>query len=195
MNLNTAVNLYYVAEKYEVVELKQYLIESISGEFCTQNAILVYEFAELFLILHLKRDAMKTIKDEAEIILQSKQMNNIKMKTLLTILNQKGLNIDSELTLFKLLDDFATGELCIVDLDKDSHSKLVQEARKIRYLTMSIEEFNQGPMRSNLLTEHEKLCILNVLYCGNKSAYEYPVGFTKSTILRKHDELVLTVFR
>lgn len=132
------------------------------------NAILNRLFFKCFTIL----DA------NAEFILKSDYVNKIDHSLLIDILSRDTLKIESELTTFDLVRRWSS-QACL-----KTRKNLVSENKRllagkalylVRYLTMSKEEFLEGPYVSDLLISEEKLVLLNAIHndCVDQEAYLY----------------------
>lgn len=56
--------------------------------------------------------------------------------------------------------------------------------KKLRFLTLTPQQFAEGPGKSNLLSESEKFAILMNI-CSPSSAVDMPEDFSTSTVSRK----------
>lgn len=68
---------------------------------------------------------------------------------------------------------------------KDTHTKTIRSAiEKIRFLTLTPQQFAEGPARSNLLTESEAFAVLMNILSSN-SDVPMPKGFSTCRVPRK----------
>ncbi|KAF2883944.1 hypothetical protein ILUMI_22236 [Ignelater luminosus] len=181
--------LYYAAKKYMLPFLQKKCIIVIQENINTTNACKGYEFAELFEESSLMEYCLEVISRRTENVLSEANLKDIKLNTIITILDQDCLNVRSEMTLFNAVTICAKNN----NKDKDTkplnergkHQSLLREAlQKIRFLIMTPKEFAEGPALSDLLTKFEKFDILMNI-SSPASTVAMPSGFSTSTTSRK----------
>jgi hypothetical protein len=99
-------------------------------------------------------------------IFKDKGFTDIDNATLVTILMQDQLNINSEEVLINAAVTWATVEAKKknIPLDHKSLRKVLGPAfEHIRFLNFSLSEFAKGPMQSNLLSNEEKIAIMSCI--------------------------------
>lgn len=109
---------------------------------------------------------------------------------MLTIFEQDELFINSELELFDALNRYAVKN-CLLKSDTPADKEVTSvgtptiydAVKKIRFLTISGADFAAEPMKSNLISQQEKLAILSNLVASD-AYYKMPDGFTLDTSVR-----------
>ena len=114
-------------------------------------------------------------------VLKESSWEEVELATLLTVLDQDDLQINSEIELFTAVEQWAKAECARKSLDpsdgKFLKSVIGNALSKIRFLSLSPQEFAEGPGMSPLLTQQEAFAILmNILCTGNKAPM--PEGFS-----------------
>ncbi|KAF2883943.1 hypothetical protein ILUMI_22235 [Ignelater luminosus] len=147
---------------------KKNCIEFLQSNINAENACRGYEFAKLFDEPSFMKQCLDFIKYQGTSVLTETSLKDVKLTTIITILDQHSLNVDSEVTLFKAVEMCAdnnekhvtesTDENSSNELD-EQHSLLREALKKIRFLAMTPQQFAEGPALSNLLTQSEKFGI------------------------------------
>lgn len=155
----------------------------------TCNAILNRLFFKCFTIL----DA------NAEFILNSDYVNKIDHSLLIDILSRDTLKIESELTTFNLVKRWSS-QACL-----KTRKSLISENKRllagkalylVRYLTMTKEEFLEGPYVSDLLISEEKLVLLNAIHngCVDQEHYLYDEQTSERLLISENGTINLDDF-
>lgn len=76
-----------------------------------------------------------------------------------------------------VVDDILHDNDCIKQMTQEELSKAI---KKIRYLSMTPQEFAEGPARSKYLTHYEALTILILITCPSNTEFVMPEGFCLS---------------
>ncbi|KAF2886641.1 hypothetical protein ILUMI_19532 [Ignelater luminosus] len=92
--------LYYAARKYMMPYLQKKCMEFIESTLNNNNACKTYEFAKLFEEVSLMKDCLDIIINQTESALNEANLKDVKLSTIITILDLDFLNIQSEITLF-----------------------------------------------------------------------------------------------
>lgn len=88
---------------YVVDQCTQYLWSDLSAK----NACRAYEFARLFEEPSLQERCLQIICTKTMDVIQDSSFEEVELSTIITILDQDDLNVDSELSLFFALNRFA----------------------------------------------------------------------------------------
>ncbi|XP_037810333.1 BTB/POZ domain-containing protein 6-A-like [Lucilia sericata] len=212
---NVALQLCAVGKKYLLVDMVKKCCDYIYSKLNWENACEAYEFAVLYDEKNLKRRSMENIAGYAGRVLAGRNFTNIKMSTLLDILDKDYLNIP-ECELYNVVLRFPykkkttviiNKELCD-DSDNDSdidgvfeNEKKIKEdfshlegeeldlftkaLKKVRYLSMTPTEFAEGPANSPHIKPHEGLAIFKIICSPYNDHFPVPEGFCGSR--RRHN--------
>ncbi|KAK9496505.1 hypothetical protein O3M35_013202 [Rhynocoris fuscipes] len=154
-----ACDLYLAAKKYMLEHLVQKCVSYLADNIDTNNALIIYEFAKYHNEENLGKLCQREIQVNTSQVLLSDSLIDISSTTFEMILDLKKLNISSELELFNALDIWAKHECERIATD-NSRTVANSLLKKIRFLTLTSEEFINGPVHSELLNHSEKLEIL-----------------------------------
>ncbi|XP_016996981.2 uncharacterized protein [Drosophila takahashii] len=290
-SFDKACELCYVAKKYMLPHVVTRCTHFLWADLSPKNACRAYEFAKLFDEPRLMQSSMDLIAANTREVLSDPSFLDIEVSTLMAILDQNRLNIDSELDLFNCLlkfasergilnesgqeggpiakespdtsaaghvlveeikmepdvaamvqhmhqddegDSFETAstsaaaaapsaavaaaasppldvasgsdDLVIIDSDASADAAanminimdaqrtildgamLRQAVKKIRFLTMTPQQFAEGPARSKLLQQHEALSILIKISSPSLNDCHMPEGFCVSRSTRNFYE-------
>lgn len=80
-----------------------------------------------------------------------------------------------------LADNFHQANTIIKAMTEEELNKAI---KKIRYLSMTPQQFAEGPARSNYLSHHEALTLLILITCPSMSEITMPEGFCTSRSMR-----------
>ncbi|KAF2886510.1 hypothetical protein ILUMI_19663, partial [Ignelater luminosus] len=105
--------LYYAAKKYMLPFLQKKCIEFLQSNINAENACRGYEFAKLFDEPSFMKQCLDFIKYQGTSVLTETSLKDVKLTTIITILDEDSLNVASEVTLFKAV------EMCADNNDKD----------------------------------------------------------------------------
>ncbi|XP_055371419.1 BTB/POZ domain-containing protein 3-like isoform X2 [Condylostylus longicornis] len=207
-SVENAFELYYAAKKYIVphcnLKCVSYLLQNITSE----NVCKLYEFSKLFDEPTLENKCSQHISNKITEIVASPDFMEIKLSTLIEILSMEKLMIP-EIDLFIAFKNYAyaNGFTPIVNEiseikdeekqniytpDDDDGSETNQiniedlkpALYKIRFLTLSAQQFAEIPAKSGLLTESEALAILTNIISPIITVCQMPEGFSTSKIRR-----------
>ncbi|EDW82298.1 uncharacterized protein Dwil_GK25723 [Drosophila willistoni] len=127
-SFDKACELCYVAKKYMLPHVVTRCTLFLWADLSPKNACRAYEFAKLFDEPRLMQSSMELIASNTREVLSDPSFLDIEVSTLMAILDQNRLNIDSELDLFNCLMKFAsergiltgnTDEVCEEKFEKD----------------------------------------------------------------------------
>ncbi|XP_017066959.1 uncharacterized protein LOC108105054 [Drosophila eugracilis] len=107
-SFDKACELCYVAKKYMLPHVVTRCTHFLWADLSPKNACRAYEFAKLFDEPRLMQSSMDLIAANTREVLSDPSFLDIEVSTLMAILDQNRLNIDSELDLFNCLLKFAS---------------------------------------------------------------------------------------
>ncbi|KAL0113023.1 hypothetical protein PUN28_012334 [Cardiocondyla obscurior] len=175
-----ACELCYCAKKYMLPSLVEECTKYLWCDLSPKKACRAYEFAKLFEEPVLMEKCLQIIRTKTDEVLKESSWEDVELGTLLKVLEQDDLQINSEIELFTALERWAKSECARKTLDpangKSLKSVIGNAFLKIRFLSLTPQEFAEGPGMSPLLTKDEAFAILmNILCTGNKTPM--PEGF------------------
>lgn len=212
-NVDKAFDLCYAAKKYMLPFVVDQCTQYLWSDLSAKNACRAYEFARLFEEPSLQEKCLQIICTKTLDVIADSSFEEVELSTIITILDQDDLNVDSELSLFFALNRYAEKhglrndnsnensnpsddqELPQIEIiepgpsnrpdppPQQQQAQRVQElgirdaVKKIRFLTLSPQQFAEGPARTNLLSQSEAFAILMNISTPN-SVYPMPEGFS-----------------
>ncbi|KAG5670395.1 hypothetical protein PVAND_000663 [Polypedilum vanderplanki] len=216
-NVDKAFELCYAAKKYMLPFVVDQCTQYLWSDLSAKNACRAYEFARLFEEPSLQEKCLQIICTKTTDVIQDSSFEEVELSTIITILDQDDLNVDSELSLFFALNRYAEKHGLRHDMNDNNGSSTDEEMRtenlneddagpsnrvdppqqqqqqpnpqrvqestirdavkKIRFLTLSPQQFAEGPARTSLLTQSEAFAILMNISTPN-SQIPMPEGFT-----------------
>lgn len=197
-SFDQACELCYGAKKYMLPHLVEECTKYLWSDLYPKNACRAYEFAKLFEEPVLMEKCVHIICNQTQEVLSESSFDDVELSTILTVFDQEVLNITSELELFNALTRYATRHnqssgAKVPRLDGIAsqpqegymqHPTIRDALMKIRFLTLSPQQFAEGPATSSLLSQSEKFAILmNISSPSTEVAM--PVGFSTSTVPRQ----------
>lgn len=192
-SFDLACELCYCAKKYMLPFLVEDCTRYLWADLSPKKTSRAFEFAKLFEEPVLMDKCLQMMCSKTSEILRESSWEDVDLATLITVLEQEELQIDSELELFVAIERWAKSECTRKSLDntdsKSLKSVIGDALSKIRFLTMSSKEFLDGPGCSLLLTKEEAFGILaNILCSANETGIgkktPMPEGFSLSTLSR-----------
>ncbi|XP_034489463.1 uncharacterized protein LOC117793286 [Drosophila innubila] len=148
-SFDKACELCYVAKKYMLPHVVTRCTHFLWADLSTKNACRAYEFAKLFDEPRLMQSSMDLIAANTREVLSDPSFLDIEVSTLMAILDQHRLNIDSELDLFNCLLKFAS-ERGILNGDSPQNDATAA--------TLSTEEQTEGEqVEDHVLVEQIKM--------------------------------------
>ena len=179
-----ACELCYCAKKYMLPYLVKECTEFLWSDLSPKKACRAYEFAKLFEEPELMEKCLQIICSRTLDVLKESSWEEVELATLITVFEQTELQITSEIELFNALERWAKAECIRKSLDpadsKSLRSIIGNSLTKIRFLTLTPQEFAEGPGRSLLLTQEEAFNILMSI-SSSDSKINVPEGFSTST--------------
>ncbi|NP_001153390.1 BTB (POZ) domain containing 2-like isoform X1 [Nasonia vitripennis] len=182
-----ACELCYCAKKYMLPFLVEECTKFLWSDLSLKKACRAYEFAKLFEEPVLMEKCLQIICSKTDEVLKETSWDEVEQGTVLTLLDQEELQISSETDLFNALERWARAECGRKSLDpadpKALKSVIGNALTKIRFLTLTPQEFAEGPGKSPLLTQQEAFSILMNI-SSPKSKVPMPEGFSMNTLPR-----------
>lgn len=182
-----ACELCYCAKKYMLPFLVEECTKFLWSDLSLKKACRAYEFAKLFEEPVLMEKCLQIICSKTDEILRESSWDEVEQGTILTILDQEELQISSEIDLFNALERWAKAECNRKSVDpsdsKAMRSVIGNALTKIRFLTLTPQEFAEGPGKSPLLMQQEAFAILMNI-SSNKSELSMPEGFSDNSNTR-----------
>lgn len=187
-SVEDAIKIFYAARKYDVADVEDICESFLYTKIEPNNVCQIFEFGKFFEKSELREICMAVIRQKTSDVFNSNGFLEAELSTIYTIFEQDELFISSELELFDALNRYAIKNNLIkvrTEEDEKTNAPTVYGAvKKIRFLTISSEDFAGDPMKSEILSLHEKLAILSNLVALNKAYYSMPEGFTLDTSVR-----------
>ncbi|XP_029167527.1 BTB/POZ domain-containing protein 1-like [Nylanderia fulva] len=182
-----ACELCYCAKKYMLPCLVEECTKYLWSDLSPKKACRAYEFAQLFEEPVLMDKCLQIIRTKTDEVLKESSWEEVELGTLLKVLEQDNLQVNSEIELFTGVERWAKAECSRKSLDpingKCLKSVIGNALSKIRFLSLSPQDFAEGPGMSPLLTKDEAFAILmNILCTGNKTPM--PEGFCTNSCTR-----------
>lgn len=205
-NVDKAFDLCYAAKKYILPHVVDQCTQYLWSDLSAKNACRAYEFARLFEEPSLQERCLQIICTKSMDVIQDSSFEDVELSTIITILDQDDLNVDSELSLFFALNRYAekhgfrqdggggdeAQEEPLVNVEagpssrppaeiqppqQQQQSNIRDAVKKVRFLTLTPQQFADGPARTQLLSQSEAFAILMNISTTN-SVYPMPEGFT-----------------
>ncbi|XP_076271238.1 BTB/POZ domain-containing protein 1 isoform X3 [Rhynchophorus ferrugineus] len=189
-SFDQACELCYGAKKYMLPHLVEECTTYLWSDLYPKNACRAYEFAKLFEEPQLMAKCIRIICDQTQEVLSESSFEEVELSTVLTVFDQDELNINSELELFSAISRYAarhsqaTAHASGDGFNNPGQPNIRDAIKKIRFLTLTPQQFAEGPGKSSLLSESEKFAILMNI-CSNSVGTPMPEGFSKSKEARK----------
>ncbi|XP_066138611.1 BTB/POZ domain-containing protein 1 isoform X2 [Euwallacea fornicatus] len=189
-SFDQACELCYGAKKYMLPHLLTECTTYLWSDLHPKNACRAYEFSKLFEEPQLMAKCIKIICEQTQEVLNETTFEDVELTTVITVLEQEELNVNSELDLFAAICRYASRNNQIPghasgEANSNSGMPTIHDAiKKIRFLTLSPQQFADGPGKSNLLSESEKFSVLMNI-CSPSSNTPLPEGFTTCKERRK----------
>ncbi|KAH8366971.1 hypothetical protein KR200_012095 [Drosophila serrata] len=148
-----ACELCYVAKKYMLPHVVTRCTHFLWADLSPKNACRAYEFAKLFDEPRLMQSSMDLIAANTREVLSDPSFLDIEVSTLMAILDQNRLNIDSELDLFNCLLKFASERGILNESeggqedagDRDGEARLAKESPNYSGGHVMVEEIKMEP--------------------------------------------------
>uniref|UniRef100_A0A1B0DD34 Uncharacterized protein n=1 Tax=Phlebotomus papatasi TaxID=29031 RepID=A0A1B0DD34_PHLPP len=201
--VDKACELCYAAKKYMLPYVVEQCTRFLWADLKPSNVCRAYEFARLFEEHRLMMTCMEMICTRTMEVIKDTSFEEVEISTIHTILDQEFLSVDSELSLYFALSRYsekhtAQGESSSSRATPESSSggsanvrtfDIREALKKIRFLTLTPQQFAEGPGRSTLLTQTEAFAILMNISSPN-SVCPMPEGFSTSRVSRIQNVVV-----
>ncbi|XP_049871413.1 BTB/POZ domain-containing protein 3-like isoform X2 [Pectinophora gossypiella] len=181
-----AYKLYMAANKYLIPQLARVCAEYMCCNLSMETACLAYQAGCEHQDHMLMYESLQIIKLNIRDILHHKSFEELDLATVVSILGKEDICVE-ELELYRAVEKYAHAHLTrkrgssASNGDPQSEPVYCPSIRKaleqIRFLTMSLQEFAQGPARAGLLTPGEALAVM-VAIAGAET--QLPAGFSTS---------------
>lgn len=176
--------LCYCAKKYMLPSLMEECKQYLGLDLSPKKACRAYEFAKFFEEPMLMEKCLQMIRTRTKEVLEEPNWEEVELGTVITVLEEDSLEINSELELFTAVERWAKAECTRKSLDptdgKCLKSVLGNALSKIRFLTLTPQEFAESPGMSPLLTQQEAFAIVMNILCKENKA-PLPEGFSSDT--------------
>lgn len=176
-----ACELCYCAKKYMLPFLVEECTKFLWSDLSPKKACRAYEFAKLFEEPVLMEKCLQIICTKTNSVLSKTSFEEIELATLVTVFEQEELEINSEIELFSAAERWARAESVRKGLDpedsKSLRSVIGNALTKIRFLTLTPQEFAEGPAGSLLLNQDEAFAILRNISSSERK-WPMPEGFS-----------------
>ncbi|EZA59223.1 hypothetical protein DMN91_008259 [Ooceraea biroi] len=173
--------LYYCANRYMLPSLVRQCTEYLCTNLSPKGACRAYELAKLFEKCELMDDCLDIICTMTSEVLNESSWKDIGLATLLTVLDQEDLEISSEIELFIAVEKWAKSECCRKLIDPTNRENLrsvIGDAfSKIRFLSLTPQEFATGPAVSPMFSQDEAFAILLNICTDDKTLVLVPEDF------------------
>lgn len=173
-----------------MIDLENAAEQIIAENVNIENACQIHDFGITYDKEYMKANSMKYIQQYTSVVLKSPFFLTSLYETVLAILDQDHLNVEEEVELFRGLQQYVFRNEMIRDFYKETkngESKnkdiLMKAVSKIRYLSMPMQDFVDGPLVSDLLTPDEKIAITHLM-ASKSPKLKLPQGFSDSKVDR-----------
>uniref|UniRef100_A0A336LV25 CSON005345 protein n=1 Tax=Culicoides sonorensis TaxID=179676 RepID=A0A336LV25_CULSO len=194
--------IFAVAHKYELIDLENAAERIIAENVNIENACQIHDFGITYDKEYMKTNSMNYIQQYTSVVLKSPFFLTSLYETVLAILDQDHLNVEEEVELFRGLQQYVFRNELMRDYyrtDKNGETKngkdlLLKAVSKIRYLSMPLQDFVDGPLVSDLLTPDEKITLTHLM-ASKSPKLKLPTGFSDSKVDRGYISKVLEILR
>ena len=160
---NNAIQLWYLADKYDVPSLVTKCLDFLDGAIKPLNAFDIIPHARKLNTEKLEESCWEVIDYNAQDIIDDNSFSELSHELLLEFVKRSSLRID-ELSLFKAVDRWATKRCADETKAVNGASKrsLLGEdlVEHIRFQAMSPQEFSNVVVTSDLLSKDEIIDVL-----------------------------------
>ncbi|KAF4517101.1 hypothetical protein B566_EDAN007024 [Ephemera danica] len=179
-NVETALSVCYAANKYMINTLTLKCIDFSKKNLNEEIACKTLEFARLIDNADLEAESLQYLQFNTSEVFNSASFPNVEKTTLLIILNQDDLCVDSEVEVFSACIRWAKAQ------QRDDKVVLrdvlgLEVLGLVRFLTMTCEEFATVVVPSKVLHVQEAC---DLMCCIAKKSGFMPQGFNINTTIR-----------
>ena len=182
-NVNNAIQLWYLADKYDVPPLATQCVNFVDGAMDPLNAFAIIPYARRFSHLGLEKTCWEVIDYNAKDIIASDSFLELKHDFVLHLVERSSLRIDHEVSLFKAVDRWAARRCEEANMAVDGANKrsvLGEDlVKNVRFSLMSPQEFSDVVIPSEILSNTEIIDVFKQL-----TSVSVPGGLMFSTVRR-----------
>ncbi|XP_023230573.1 uncharacterized protein LOC111630666 [Centruroides sculpturatus] len=177
LNTKQALALMALSIKFEYPDLYDKSTNFILNNINLDNVWQIYKSAIEMENEKLIQETIYFILKNADDALKGNRIRGVPSSTLKFILSQDIMNIENEVMLFNALVYWAETEIKDKEdvTPADVYSKILPFLDKIRFLSMTIKEFQEGPEKSPIFTNEQKARLLQRI-TDEKSRSPLPFG-------------------
>ncbi|XP_022193568.2 BTB/POZ domain-containing protein 6-B [Nilaparvata lugens] len=184
-----ACSLYLASWKYVIPDLMTACVQYIKDNISVSEAIEVYEFSRLNNIPDIEPICCALFQNKTKEIMESEKFLSADIQTLESILKMDSLKLKSELEVFEYTEKWALAEARRSNIDKHQLGEHFNSITKqIRFLTMSKDQYLEGPYKSDLLTAEKKLLIAHNLLGFEDEMLHKLISETKVRVFTEEEE-------
>ncbi|XP_055931357.1 BTB/POZ domain-containing protein 9-like [Argiope bruennichi] len=133
-NWRDGLELLRAAHKYQVEPLVQFCSRFLENMISISNVCYFYNEACLYSLISLKEKCLKLILDAGFIVLRSKAFEILEKDSVMDIITNSDLNIDSELMVFEALLKWSPMQCCRVGLQMNEANILQELTPFLKYV-------------------------------------------------------------
>ncbi|XP_063824496.1 BTB/POZ domain-containing protein 3-like [Ostrinia nubilalis] len=173
---NTVFGLAAAAKAYQMPHLLKKCCEYISQNLTVKNVLQAYSFAnDSNDAEDLKKKCETMMRTETKAVLADSSFEEACLDVVVALFSQEVLEIDSELDLLEAADRYAKHISKCDYANKDLSIRSILE--KIRFLSLTPEEFEKGRASTTILASSEACAILANI-ASDKTTVPFPEGFS-----------------
>lgn len=166
---DTVMSILYGAKKYCILGLERLCVDFLKKNISIENALILLSQARLFDEAQLAAQCLEVIDKNALYALQTPELLDIDLDTLMSILKRDTLGV-REIKLWQTCIAWAKNKCSNQNITSELIRQTLGGALKlIRFPLMSQEEFAQGPAQSGILTDKEVISIFLYFSLPRKS--------------------------
>ena len=171
---DTVMSILYGAKKYCVLGLERLCVDFLKKNISVENALILLSQARLFDEAQLAAQCLEVIDKNAMYALQTPELLDIDLDTLMAILKRDTLGV-REIKLWQTCVAWAKNKCKNKLLNNQSitpdmiRQTLSGALKLVRFPLMTQEEFAQGPAQSGILTDKEIISIFLYFNLPSKS--------------------------
>ncbi|XP_058446296.1 BTB/POZ domain-containing protein 6-like [Malaya genurostris] len=209
-SIDDTIDLYYEAEKYLLPGLADQCTDYLERNLEADNVCKIFEFAVKNQLPNLKDMCINTIRCQTKYVITSEGFLAADLSTIIFILDQDWLNIDSEMDLFKAIKLYALENNLSRkerlqpkkgDKEVDSNNNEIENPtilhalHRIRFLNMEPSELAPELIKTNILLDSEALTILVCVEMKScEHNLEMPEGFSDVSTSRVFESESILMF-
>uniref|UniRef100_A0A336LFN0 CSON010474 protein n=1 Tax=Culicoides sonorensis TaxID=179676 RepID=A0A336LFN0_CULSO len=131
ININSvdkACELCYAAKKYMLPHVVSECTKFLWADLCSKNACRAYEFAKLFEEPKLMEKCLQIMCTKTCDVIQDPSFEEVELSTIITILDQDALNIETELDIFFAINRYAEKHGLLNQNSSSNEESLIESA-------------------------------------------------------------------